>query len=139
MSNKSQVTLRSIGWLETIIGAFGMLSSIWFIFIGVVYFFGKGLPNDDCGLGGLAVIHLFWALPLSVLFFLGIGVLKLRPWSRIAHTIIFSIILAVELFFLAGLIVHSNADFLWHIPGSVISGGIVWFFTRPAIKSQFKK
>jgi hypothetical protein len=138
MNNNSQRVLRGIGWLEVIIGALGVLFSTWFIFIGVMYSFGKWMPYDDCGLGGLAVLNLFWSLPLAILFFLGIGILKLRSWMRIAQVIIFSIIFLVELFFFLILVFYSNPDFLWQIPGILISSIMIWFLSRHAVKKQFK-
>lgn len=138
MSDKIQSVLKGIGWLEIILGVFGVLFSIWFIFIGVMYASGKWMPYDDCGFGGLAVFHLFWSLPLAILFFLGIGILKLRSWAHMTHIIIFSIIFVVEIFFSSVLVFYTNPDSLWQIVGVLMSGGMVWFLSRPAVIKQFK-
>jgi hypothetical protein len=144
MGNRNLLLLKILGWIESIAGGFGCLFSVWFISVYILYYFGGFLPNDGCGLGGLASLHLIWSLPLSILLVLGIGILKLYPWIRIAQIIIFSIISVAEVFILIFSILGykqmlvPNLGFLWNLPGIAISSSIVWFLTRPAIKEQFK-
>jgi hypothetical protein len=138
MSNKSIIVLRIIGWTELIIGGFGCLFTAWLTFILILYLRGGRMPYDDCGLGGLVYIFIPLTLAISIFTFLGIGVLKLRHWARIANIIVFSILLAVGLPFIIFLLFANNSDYLWFITLVVISSGEIWFFTRSKIKEQFK-
>lgn len=133
MSDRNLIAVKIIGWIELLLGGFGCLVLALCIFLTIYSMAPGGNPEM-----GLLFIPLASLSPLSVLLILGIGVLRLRRAARIANVIICSIVLTVALPLLVLLIFADNPDFLKFIPSVVMSGGILWFFTRPRVKGLFR-
>lgn len=141
--------IKVIGWIETISGGLGSLFCLYniFFFFWSLYATKKGIdkpliPGDPSAelLGiGLCPIYAAISAPFLFLLAIGIGILKLRPWARKLHIIIWSIVLII---LSLALILQFFTKDLLAVVSLLLSIALVFipifYFTRPMIKELFQ-
>ena len=147
MKKKRSVGVMIFGWLEVFIGTVGgvfFLFSLNLLFSSLYYFDtyipGVNTVGIDFNVFDLGSLYCFLALPYVVIFFLGIGILLLKPLARKISVFLPLFILIDGCFFIYFFSDKAKklATFLiLFVPLFILSLSAMYFFTRPRIKEQF--
>ena len=121
MEKKRSKGVTIFGWLNIVVGAFGILA------------FLLRMP------GGIM-------LGAPLLLVIGVGLLKLKEWARILEIILtFGGVLFRIVIYLISILRYAiplNRAWIFFIKGNILgwitAGIIIYFFTHPKVKEQFK-
>jgi len=121
MAKKRLVGVTVLGWLNVVVGTLGILAFL--------------LKSPGIMFGA------------SLLLVTGIGLLKLREWARILEIILVLGGVLFQIVKYVSSILHYavplNEAWIFFLKGNIfgwiIAGIIIYFFTRPKVKEQFKR
>lgn len=147
MKKKKSVGITILGWLEIFIGLAG---SVFFLFslnllFGSLYYLGTHIPGVstvgiDFDMFDLGSLYCFLTFPYLVIFFLGIGILLLKPLAR-RISLVLPIFILIDgclfFYFISGKAKKLAAFLILFVPLFILSLSARYFMNRSSIKEQF--
>ncbi|MBM3250484.1 MAG: hypothetical protein FJZ09_06590 [Candidatus Omnitrophica bacterium] len=134
MENRRSKGITIFAWIIIVLSVINLISRLDYIFKGT-------LKDYTAGIGD------YFYLIISILAIIAaIFLLKLKEWARIA-TLIVAALVIINIILVSLSTIFKN--FLVSLPASLImlvitliplafEGGVIYYFTRPVIKEQFK-